>query len=176
MRASTISRKAFFEARSLLPFLPGGLAQLRLWHILRSSLDEEEETTCSSSTTAMPAPTRAPTLNGRGRQRLLPFLRREAPLVALSKLVCECVAVRRLIGPSVSACSPVATCYLLLCFPNVALLFLLLTLLCLLANYCCCTTVAAACYEARRGRERQQTELLAGSSSLMIGLALKGGC
>ena len=137
-RASTISRKAFFEARSLLPFLPGGLAQLRLWHILRSSLDEEEETTCSSSTTAMPAPTRAPTLNGRGRQRLLPFLRREAPLVALSKLVCECVAVRRLIGPSVSACSPVATCYLLLCFPNVALLFLLLTLL------ACLLTTAAA--------------------------------
>jgi len=37
-------------------------------------------------------------------------------------------------------------------------------------------TVAAAYDEARRGRGRQQTELLAGSSSLMIGLALKGGC
>ena len=85
--------------------------------------------------------------------------------------VCVCVLCCRGDWP-ISACSPVATCYLLLCFPNVALLFLLLT--CLLTA--AAATVAAAYDEARRGRGRQQTELLAGSSSLMIGLALKGGC
>lgn len=89
--------------------------------------------------------------------------------------VCECVCVWLCCRGDwpISACSPVATCYLLLCFPNVALLFLLLT--CLLTA-AAATVAAAYDSEARRGRGRQQTELLAGSSSLMIGLALKGGC
>ena len=90
--------------------------------------------------------------------------------------VCECVCVWLCCRGDwpISACSPVATCYLLLCFPNVALLFLLLT--CLVLTAAAATVAAAYDSEARRGRGRQQTELLAGSSSLMIGLALKGGC
>lgn len=105
------------------------------------------------------------TLNGRPLSSS-----RRSDEVGVSECVCVWLCCRG--DWPISACSPVATCYLLLCFPNVALLFLLLT--CLLTA--AAATVAAAYDEARRGRGRQQTELLAGSSSLMIGLALKGGC